>query len=101
MSDYLAFKKMITPLIVQVIFWIGVVLVVLAGVFFLMNEQALQGLLMIVFGPIGWRVYCEMLIVMFSINDTLTDIRNDARRRGAGVVSPPGQMLATGDADRY
>lgn len=101
MSDYLAFKKMITPLIVQVIFWIGVVLAVFGGLFFVMNDQALQGLLMIIFGPIIWRVYCEMLIVLFSISDTLTDIKNDARRR-ASVGTPPGEpMLTGGEADRY
>ncbi|MEX0716837.1 MAG: DUF4282 domain-containing protein [Planctomycetaceae bacterium] len=91
---------MITPLIVQVIFWVGIVLVVLGGLFFVMNERALEGLLMIIFGPIVWRVYCEMVIVLFSISDTLTDIKNDARRR-AGVAVPADPMLASGEVERY
>ena len=40
--------------------------------------QAFLGLVWIVFGPLVARIYCEILIVVFRMNETLTDIRNVA-----------------------
>ncbi len=34
------------------------------------------GLMWTLIGPIAARIYCELLIVIFSINDTLTEIKN-------------------------
>lgn len=85
MEDFLNFKKMITPLIIKILFWAGVVLVVLAGLLSIINgagssygggAQVLTGLLMILLGPVVVRIYCELLIVIFSVNDTLTEIKN-------------------------
>jgi len=40
------------------------------------------GILAVVFGPLIMRIYCEWLIVLFRINDTLTDIRRNTERGG-------------------
>ncbi len=85
MNDYLNFKKMITPLIIQILFWISVVVVVIMGLIMIYQganarygggSMIFSGLLMILIGPIVVRVYCELLIVIFSINDTLTNVKN-------------------------
>lgn len=85
MEDFLNFKKMLTPIIIKILFWIGIVLVVLGGLLAIINgatsdygggAQVLMGLLLIVLGPIAVRVYCELLIIIFSVNDTLTEIKN-------------------------
>jgi len=82
-NDFLTFRKMLTPIIIQIIFWIGVVLCVVGGIIGIVygaveNESVvlLYSLLVVVLGPLAVRIYCEMLIVMFRINDTLTDIHN-------------------------
>ncbi len=90
-KDFLAFRRMVTPIIIQVIFWIGVVGVILGGIvgFFSMlitgisqGEAtsilgALIGVpLMTIVGLLLVRLYTELLIVIFRINDTLTDIKN-------------------------
>ena len=75
MNDYLTFKKMITPIIIQVLFWVGVVGCILAGIF-MFSQSFLNGLLIILVGPVFVRLYCELIIVIFSINDTLTEIKN-------------------------
>lgn len=91
MRDYLVFRRLITPIIIQIVFWIAVVAVVIAGVVRLVtaadSREVVAGLLLIVLGPIGVRVYAELLIVLFGIHnrldevtDLLTEIRNEVRR---------------------
>ncbi len=78
MNDFLKFKKMITPVIIQILFWIGVVGSVILGLILIIvgGANARWGLMWILLGPIVTRVYCELLIVIFSINDTLTEVKN-------------------------
>jgi hypothetical protein len=35
------------------------------------------GLLVMVLGTVIWRVYCELLILFFRMNETLTEIRDN------------------------
>ncbi|NJN67029.1 MAG: DUF4282 domain-containing protein [Chloroflexaceae bacterium] len=92
MVDFLTFRRMITPIIIQVLFWIALVLVVVFGfiaiiIGFAQGEVLsglLSGLASIILGPIVVRVYAEILILFFSMNDTLNDIKNllsDSRDR--------------------
>jgi len=90
MGDFIKFKKMITPVIIQMLFWIGVVASVLLGLVTMVAgvaserggvAQVISGLLMILLGPIVVRVYCEVLIVVFSINNTLTEMKNIMKSR--------------------
>ncbi len=90
MEDFLKFRKMITPVIIQIIFWVGVVASVLAGLISIVGGASasygggmmvLAGLLWIFVGPIIVRIYCEILIVLFSINDRLSEISNSLTNR--------------------
>ena len=90
MKEFLSFRRMITPSIIQIIFWIGVVVSIIAGLVGIGAGFAggsgnggalvLNGLLTLLIGPIIVRIYCELLIVIFRINDTLTDIRKNTER---------------------
>jgi len=87
MGDFLAFRKMITPMVVQVIFWLGVLGCVAAGVAILSGNSSLAGVypvspqilgvLVIVVGPLLLRFYCELLIVLFRIFDSLRVIERN------------------------
>lgn len=90
MGDFLKFHKMITPIIIQIIFWIGVILCIIAGAGILISNIAapylggnefLIGLLILLIGPLAVRIYCELLIVIFRINETLTEIKTNTQRR--------------------
>ncbi len=92
MVDYLVFRKMVTPVIIQIVFWVLVGLVVLGGLIFFglgiisgEGPAILVGLLGLVIGVplyiLGIRIYCEILIVIFRVNDTLTDIKNVLERQ--------------------
>ena len=92
MGDYLRFKKMITPVIIQIIFWLMVAVCVIGGIVQL-AQGSLAGLAVIILGPLGVRIWCEMIMVAFSINGTLTDIKNLLERKQAttdtGGPAPP------------
>ncbi len=77
MQDLLSFNRMITPVFIHVIYWIGIVAVLLAGFGVVAGGGGiLKGLLEMVVGVIVVRVGCEVLIVLFRINDNLAAIRN-------------------------
>ncbi len=85
MEDFLKFKKMITPVIIQILFWIGVGVSVVMGLISIVGganashgggAMVLAGILWVFLGPIVVRIYCELLIVVFSINDSLTEVKN-------------------------
>ena len=84
-EDFLTFKKMITPIIIQILFWVLAGLAIILGLVGILKgatssfgggSQVLGGLLMLVLGPIAVRVYCEILIVIFRMNETLGEIRD-------------------------
>lgn len=99
-GDFLTFRRMLTPYLIQALFWIGVALSILAGCGILIRgilsvregggAGALLGAiclspLAVLVGFLASRVYAELLIVVFRINETLTDIRELlARQRPAG-----------------
>jgi hypothetical protein len=80
MTDFLSFKRMLTPAFIQVIFWLGVAFCVIGGIWMITNAfmpgQELMGVLLLLLGPIVVRVNCEIIIILFRINENLTEIRN-------------------------
>jgi hypothetical protein len=52
-----------------------VAVVLLSGIV-TMFQSALAGLGLIIFGPLLVRIYCELMIVMFKINESLQVIRD-------------------------
>lgn len=73
MQDYLSFKKMITPVFIQVIFWIGVAAVIVGGLL-AMDRSILMGLVGILVGLLVWRIYCELMLILFKIYERLGEI---------------------------
>jgi hypothetical protein len=85
LDDFWAFRTMLTPLLVQVIFWIGVLACVAVGAYHIIQARSgdawnrievLRGIAWIVFGPLAVRLVCEVVILFFRMNETLTEIRN-------------------------
>lgn len=88
--DFLKFRLMITPVIIQILFWVGAVamivigLVIMAGSFGYYGGGGASffgGLLIIVFGPIIVRIYCELLILLFRMNETLSEIKGTLAKK--------------------
>ena len=80
-----SFDKMITPVIIKSIFWIGVVLVVVASLIVIIAGVIdgsvggillgiFWGILTLVLGPLFVRIWCELMIVAFEIHKNLVEI---------------------------
>ena len=74
MEGFLTFRRMITPALIQVVFWLGAIAVVVYGVT-IAGERPVLGILVIVGGVLLVRIWCELLILFFRIHETLISIR--------------------------
>jgi hypothetical protein len=87
--EFLTFRKMITPVIIQVVFWVGVVICVIMGLIAIAAAMSrygnglmvIGGLLYMTVGPVVVRIYCELLILFFRMNESLSEIKDDLKRR--------------------
>ena len=85
LHNWLTFDKLITPTIMQIVFWVLAALIVLGGLVKLLSFDSgfwgfITSLLWIVLGPIFVRVYCETVLVLFRINDQLREISDNTRK---------------------
>jgi predicted Zn finger-like uncharacterized protein len=92
MGDYLAFRKMIVPVIIQIIFWIFTILVLLGGLIYA-GLSLISGKLEIILITVASaciivplyilaiRMYCEIIIVIFRMHDTLNNIYEELREQ--------------------
>ncbi len=74
MNQYLTFRKMITPVAIQLIFWIGVAAIAVSALGVMFGGSFLAGVGLLVVGPVFWRIYCELMIILFRIHDRLSEI---------------------------
>lgn len=81
-KDYFLFKRMLIPFLVQILFWLGIITTTVTGVLDLTHGAWIQGILTIILGPVLVRMACEIMIVLFEINDTLTDIKEYIQEKG-------------------
>lgn len=111
MNDFLGFKKMITPVVIQIVFWIGVAVSVLSGIGLMIAGAAASaeanrygyggggglpggllvfaGLVEMFIGPVLVRISCELTMVFFRIYETLTEIRDDGRGKVPAAQTYP------------
>jgi hypothetical protein len=80
MRDFLRFETMITPLVIQVIFWLAIAII--AGIVQIAHggTAIITGILTIIFGPLVARIYCEIVILFFRINDHLRAIQFNTQK---------------------
>lgn len=106
MNEFLSFRKMITPLIIQVIFWVGVVAHAIWGLVILIMLTAQKGVLGFILGLIAGfvvfvvgvllvRIWCELIILLFKIYDELKAIRTGQPVEGQGFPVGPVSPVAS------
>ncbi len=78
MKSILFFDSMLTPKIITFVYWLTLLAVLIAGLMTMFGgyggltiEKLFMGIFTIVGGAIGTRIWCELLIVLFKINDNL------------------------------
>ncbi|NLI91088.1 MAG: DUF4282 domain-containing protein [Peptococcaceae bacterium] len=87
MSDFTSFEKMFTPTIIKILLYIGFIFSVILGIVEIAAGAAsgegsliFLGLITMILGPILTRIYCELIIVIFKIHETLKEISENLNR---------------------
>lgn len=88
---------MITPVIIKIVFWIAVGGAVLVGLFSIgtgmvtYDGQGLvvSGILMIILGPLVVRIYCELIIIMFKVYESLNEIKDTLKKSTISLAEEP------------
>ncbi|MCP1337984.1 DUF4282 domain-containing protein [Idiomarina sp. M1R2S28] len=82
MKDVLFFNNMLTPKIITFVYWILLLAAVIGGISTMFAGYEgftfgsfIMGLLAAAGGALGARIWCELLIVLFKMNEALQDLR--------------------------
>jgi hypothetical protein len=82
MIDFLSFKKFFTPMVIQILFWVGVGICVVEGIGMIATAGRfssalgiINGLLVLIVGPVAVRVLCEIIMAVFGIHESLRGTR--------------------------
>ncbi|MFA7349904.1 MAG: DUF4282 domain-containing protein [Methylotenera sp.] len=83
MKDVLFFDSMLTPKIITFVYWLLLFSAVVAGLSTMFGGYGgfsignfFTGLLYGVGGAVAARIWCELLIVLFKMNEALQDLRH-------------------------
>ena len=81
MKDILGFDSMLTPKIITFVYWLLLLSAVIGGINSMFNGyegftfgKFIMGIIYAVAGAVGARIWCELLIVLFKMNEALQDI---------------------------
>ncbi len=80
MGNFVRFETMVTPVLIQILFWLSVIGFVIAGIVAIVHGRVGHGIVLIILGPIVARIYAEVLIVVFRINDHVRQIQHNTER---------------------
>jgi len=74
MKAFLNYEYMITPGVLKILSYIGMVLAVIVGLFTAFTADLFAGLGTAVLGPIVVRIYAELMLVIFEMHKELKKI---------------------------
>ncbi|ABK89220.1 DUF4282 domain-containing protein [Francisella tularensis subsp. novicida] len=90
LKKFISFDSMITPSIITFLFWLMIIIIFISGFvtiigsfgyYYGVNQlQIIYGILYIIIGSLSAKVFCEILIVLFKINENLKEIAKNTRK---------------------
>ncbi|MBK2356145.1 DUF4282 domain-containing protein [Francisella hispaniensis] len=80
LKKFISFESFLTPSIIVFIFWLSIIGVCFSGLAAIFSGYFIAGILEIILGVIFVKVFCEILIVLFKINDSLKEIAKNTRK---------------------
>lgn len=89
--EYLRFRRFLTPMVIEVLFWIEVAGFFAFALIALIGESAPYGgrvshpgigIPLLFLGPLVARVSCELIMVQFGIHNVLTQMKDAGQRPG-------------------
>ena len=75
MKEFLNYETMVTPGIVKILSYIGMVVALIAGLL-AMAVDPLTGIATAILGPIAVRIYAEVMLIMFEIHGELKKLND-------------------------
>ena len=82
-SNILNFDVMISTKLIKLLYFLALIGVVISAITTMLSRNPLTGtsnfvwgLLMLIFGPLAVRIWAELMIVIFNINDNLAKIKD-------------------------
>jgi len=75
MKALLTFDTMLAPKLITFLYYMGLIGLLLWGMFTMAAGNIIQGISGTVFGALSMRVACEVWIVFFKMNEALQEIR--------------------------
>ncbi|WP_167351360.1 DUF4282 domain-containing protein [Collimonas fungivorans] len=95
LSYFFGFERLIAPVLIKLIYWIGIVVILIAGATSLVNTvdgigRMLLTLAALLFSLLIWRLFSELLILAFNIYERLVEIRDLLAAKGtpAATIQP-------------
>lgn len=90
-SDYFSFQKMISSIVIQIIYVIGAIVIIIFSIVMIIGDlngeytsdgigSAWGGVLLLTLGNIIWRVFCEVWIIFFRIAEDLSKIEKSCKK---------------------
>jgi len=74
MKEFLNYKYMITPGILKILSYVGMVIAVIAGLVTAFTADLLTGIGMTILGPVVVRIYAEVMLIFFEIHNELKSL---------------------------
>ena len=78
MKEFLSFRYMITPDLIKIICYIGMVVAFIAGIGMCIMADPLSGIGLIILGPLAVHMYSELMLIAFEIHGELKRINNSS-----------------------
>lgn len=82
MKDVLFFENMLTPKLITLVYWLLLLAAIVGGIGSMFGGYGgltfgkfAMGIVYAVGGALAARIWCELLIVLFKMNDALQEIR--------------------------
>lgn len=74
LGRFLRFENMISGLLIQIMYLLGVVVIIFASIGMISRNTTLAGVALLIFGNLFWRLVCEGTILFFRVHETLVSI---------------------------
>ena len=74
--DFFFFDKMLTPQVITFIYWLLLLSVIIGGFTYMFTVDFVTGLIGLLCGLVVVRIWCELAVIFFKMNEALQAIRN-------------------------
>jgi hypothetical protein len=101
-QSFFSFRDMLSQTLVKIVYFIGLLLITLVGVFRYIAGEASGGreiaVAILLVGNLVWRLICEAAILLFSVHEVLVSIEaklSSLMPKAEGDLPPPRVLLST------